>query len=391
MSQPVLQVSAKAATSVRQGFPWVYRQELVGAPKGLPGGAVVAVVDAQRNPVGQAFWASTSPIALRLLTRKPVTEQVVDDALFEARLEAAWRRRAALFDRDAFRVVHGEADLLPGLFVDRYGDALVMQALSEGADVRKERLARSLAKVTGLRRIVCRDDGSGRDFEGLPREKRHLLGEGDHARYHEGPNVLSIDLLADAKTGGFLDQLDNHLVAGRLARGEALDTFSYHGGFALSLARSCEQVIAVEQDEQAAARARANVEANGLRNVTVQHANAFDVLRGFADEGRRFDTVVVDPPGLAKRKQGLAVARRAYHELNVRALKLLRPEGLLVSCSCSGKVSRALFDEVVHDAAKDAKRTVQILERRGAGIDHPVLPGLPESEYLKAWFVRVIG
>lgn len=391
MSQPAVLVSAKAATALRQGSPWVYRQDVAAAPRELEGGGVVAVLDPQRNPIGQAFWAARSPIALRLLTRRPASEQPVDDAFFAARLEAAWRRRSSLFERDAFRVVHGEADLLPGLFVDRYGDALVVQTLSQGADARKIRFAEQLASITGLGRVVCRDDGSGRDFEGLLRETRHLLGTGARATYHEGPNQLEIDLLADAKTGGFLDQVDNHLTAGRLAHGEALDTFSYHGGFALALARSCASVIAVEQDELAAGRARANMAANGLTNVDVRHANAFDLLRGFADEGRRFDTVVIDPPGLAKRKQGLQVARRAYHELNLRALKLLRPEGLLVSCSCSGKVSRALFDELVLDAARDAKRTVQILERRGAGLDHPVLPGLPETEYLKAWFVRVLA
>ncbi len=390
--KPTVMVSANAAKSLRLGYPWCYRTEVVEWPReSLPRGALVDVVDPQKNFIGQAFTAAKSPIALRLVSRKSSRDEPVNDALFRARLALAWQRRDSLFNRDAFRVVHGESDLLPGLFVDRYGDALTLQTLSDGADVRKEQWAAMLVEITGCKTVVCRDDGSGREWEGLPREKRVLLGEGaTTVRYHEGEHVFEIDLLRDAKTGSFLDQLDNHVRAGELARGEALDTFSYHGGFALALSRRCTSVIAVEQDEQAAGRARANVEANGRKNVTVQQGNAFDVLRGFADEGRKFDTVVIDPPGLAKRKEGLAVAKKAYHELNVRALKLLRPEGLLVTCSCSGKVTRAIFEDIVRGAAADAKKTVQILERRGAGLDHPPLAALPESEYLKAWFLRVL-
>lgn len=386
---PSVMISANAAKSMRLGYPWCYRTEVVRWPQdALAPGAIVDVVDPQKNPIGQAFSASKSPIALRLVSRKA---EPIDARFFRARLEAAWKRRESLFNRDAFRVVHGEADLLPGVFVDRYGDALTLQTLSEGASVRRDELARLLLEVTGLKTVVSRDDASGREWEGLPREKKVLLGSGETlTSYHEGENVFEIDLMNDAKTGSFLDQLDNHVRAGELARGEALDTFSYHGGFALGLAQRCKSVIAVEQDPQAATRARHNAEANGRRNVKVENANAFDVLRAFDDEGRRFDTVVIDPPGLAKRKEGIAVAKKAYHELNVRALKLLKPDGLLVTCSCSGKVTRQIFEEIVIGAASDVKRSVQLLERRGAGIDHPPLASLPETEYLKAWFLRVL-
>ncbi len=388
---PVAVVSQKGARLLRRGSPWCYRTEVTALPKDLPPGAVVDVVDAQQNPVGQALAARTSPIALRLVTRRPSSEEAVDDGFFRARLEASVRRRAPLASRDAYRVVHGEGDLLPGLFVDRYAHALTLQTLSEGLDARKARLAELLLELTGATTVVCRDDASGRDFEGLPRERRVLLGPGPTAAgYHEGENRFEIDLLEDSKTGGFLDQVDNHLRAGQLGRGEALDAFSYHGGFALALARGCSSVLAVEQDAAAAAKARANAQANGRGNVTVEAGNAFDVLRRFADEGRRFDTVVLDPPGLAKRKEGLEAARRAYHELNLRAFKLLRPDGLLVTCSCSGRMTRALFEETVLAAAGDAKRSVQLLERRGAGVDHPVLGALPETEYLKAFFLRAL-
>lgn len=388
---PTVRVSPKGAKSLRRGNPWLYRQELTEAPKGDTPGAVVAVVDPQGNPIGQAFYARKSPLALRLLTRKSPAEESVDDAFFRHRLEASLARRSSLKGRDGLRLVHGEADLLPGLFVDRYGAGLSLQTLSEGMDARKETLARMLVELTGATHVVCRDDASGRDFEGLQREVRLLHGTGEaRFSYHEGENLFEVDLLGDMKTGAFLDQVDNHLRAGELARGEALDLFSYHGGFALSLSRTCDSVLAVEQDAKAAERARENAARNGRTNVTVDNANAFDVLRKFADSGRKFDTVVLDPPGLAKRREGLATALRAYHELNLRALKCLKPDGLFVTCSCSGKLSREAFEEMVLSAAADAKRSVQILERRGAGLDHPVLGGLPETEYLKAWYVRAL-
>jgi 23S rRNA (cytosine1962-C5)-methyltransferase len=390
-SLPVARVSLKGAKSLRRGSPWLYRTELVEPPAGEGRGQVVAVVDPQGNPIGQAFYAQRSPLALRLLTRRPATEEPADEAFFRRRLEAALARRAPLKHRDGVRLVHGEADLLPGLFVDRYGAGLTLQTLSEGMDARKEWIARVLVALTGATHVVCRDDASGRDFEGLARQVVLLHGTGEaRFTYHEGENRFEVDLLGDMKTGAFLDQVDNHLRAGELARGEALDLFSYHGGFALSLSRTCESVLAVEQDPKASERIQANAARNGRTNVTVENANAFDVLRRFSESGRRFDTVVLDPPGLAKRREGLATALRAYHELNLRALKCLKPEGLLVTCSCSGKLDREGFERMVISAAEDARRPVQILERRGAGLDHPVLANLPETEYLKALYVRAL-
>ncbi|RKI05145.1 class I SAM-dependent rRNA methyltransferase [Corallococcus sp. AB038B] len=390
-SLPTARVSLKGAKTLRRGTPWVYRTELTDAPATDAPGAVVAVVDPQGNPIGQALYARRSPLALRLLTRKGPNEEKVDDAFFIRRLEAALARRAVLPGRDGLRLVHGEADLLPGFFVDRYGQGLTVQTLSEGMDARKEMLARALVERTGASHVVCRDDASGRDFESLPREVRLLHGEGAaRFTYHEGDNRFEVDLLGDMKTGAFLDQVDNHLRAGELGRGEALDCFSYHGGFALALAKHCTSVLAVEQDAKASARIQTNAEANGRANVKVENGNAFDVLRRFDQEGRRFDTIVLDPPGLAKRREGLATALRAYHELNLRALRCLKPDGLLVTCSCSGKLDRQGFESMVLDAAADAKRPVQILERRGAGLDHPVLAGLTETEYLKALYVRAL-
>lgn len=384
-----VKVTLQGAQRLRALHPWCYRQDVTSAPDRLPPGAVVRVLDPQGNPVGQAFWAHKSPLALRLLTRDAPE---VDDAFFRDRLARAVARRGSMAGREALRLVHGEADLLPGFFADRYGRGLTVQSLSEGADARKEQWARWLLELTGCTHAVLRDDASGRDFEGLPREARSLHGDPPFRfAYQEGPNRFEVDLLQDMKTGSFLDQADNHLRAGELGAGEALDCFSYHGGFALALAAGrCTRVLAVEQDPVAAERARANAAANGRSNVEVQAANAFDVLHAFDREGRRFDTVVVDPPGLAKRREGVKTALRAYRELNLRALRCLKPDGLLVTCSCSHKVSREAFEEVVLAAARDAKRAVQVLERRGAGIDHPALGTLPETEYLKALFVRAL-
>ncbi|NTX39059.1 class I SAM-dependent rRNA methyltransferase [Myxococcus sp. CA033] len=388
---PVARTTPKGAKSLRTGNPWLYRTELAAPPDVTGPGAVVLVVDSQGNPIGQALYARRSPLALRLLTRKPPREQPVNDLFFRRRLEAALARRSSLSGRDGLRLVHGESDQLPGLFVDRYGKGLTLQTLSEGMDARKESLAKMLVELTGATHVVCRDDASGRDFEGLPRESRFLHGEGESRfTYHEGDNRFEVDLLGDMKTGAFLDQVDNHLRAGELARGEALDLFSYHGGFALALARNSESVLAVEQDEKAAARIGENARANNRTNVSVENANAFDVLKRFDSQSRRFDTIVLDPPGLAKRREGLETALRAYHELNLRALRCLNPDGLLVTCSCSGKLDRAGFEEMLLGAAADAKRPIQILERRGAGLDHPVLGGLQETEYLKALYVRAL-
>jgi 23S rRNA (cytosine1962-C5)-methyltransferase len=384
---PTVRVSADAARALRHLRPWVWRKDVLEAPA-APGGWVVAVLDPRGQHAGQALWAEKSPLALRLLTRRPPSEEPVDAAWFRGRLQASIARRAS-FGRESLRLVHGEADGLPGLFVDRYRDRLVLQTLSEGMDTRKEMLAALLEELTSAVQVVCRDDGSGRDFEQLPRESRVLRGPREtEAEWREGENVFRTDLLHGMKTGAFLDQAENHLRAGGLARGRALDAFSYHGGFALALSARCDSVIALEQDPAAVARLRENVQRNGRRNVEAREANAFDVLHQLDRDGERFDTVVLDPPGLAKRKEGPRTAMRAYRELNVRALRLLRAGGLLVTCSCSGKVKPPDFEEMLLGAADDVRRPIQILERRGPAADHPALGGLPETEYLKAFFVR---
>ncbi len=385
MHAPTVTVSQKGAARARAGHPWIFRGDVTQAPPGLISGAEVRIADARTNFIARGFWAAKSPIALRVLSR---TDSALDEELLSTRIRRAFERRRALFPKaDAFRVVHGEADLLPGYFADLYGGIAAVQHLSEWAEARREQLARLLVEVTSARAVVARDDGSARDFEQLPRRAEPLFGADFRAEYHEGEVALEVDLLADHKTGGYLDQRENHLRAGELARGLALDAFCYHGGFALQLARKAAHVLAIDQDAAAVQRTRKNAEKNGLSNLEVRAQNAVEALRALDQEGRKFDTIVLDPPAFAKRKEGVDGALRAYREINYRAVRLLAPGGLLVTCSCSGRVTPELFGEVVAWAAQEAKRPLQLLERRGAARDHPPLVGVPETEYLKAFFL----
>ena len=383
---PGVTLSPRGATRARSGHPWIFRADVQSSPPGLASGAEVRLADARGNFIARAFWAERSPIALRILSRR---DEPLDDAFLRDRIERSVSRRRALFPgADACRAVHGEADLLPGYFADLYGDVVSVQHLAEWAEVRREALARMVAEVCGARAVVARDDGSSRDFEMLPRRTDTLLGKPPVVgTYHEGDLTLTVDLLEDHKTGGYLDQRENHLRAGELARGQALDAFCYHGGFALQLARRAGHVVAIDQDASAVARTRENAQRNGLGNVEVRAANAVEQLRALDKEGRKFDVVVLDPPAFAKRRDGLQGALRAYKEINYRAIRLLAPGGLLVTCSCSGKVTPQIFGEVIEWAAQEAKRPLQVLERRGASRDHPPLLGVPETDYLKCWFL----
>jgi 23S rRNA (cytosine1962-C5)-methyltransferase len=384
MQAPTVTVTQKGAARARAGHPWIFRADVARAPE-LASGAEVRIADARGNFIARGFWAAKSPIALRVLSR---ADSALDEELLATRLRRAYQRRREMFPAaDAFRVTHGEADLLPGYFVDFYDGVVAVQHLAEWAEIRREQLARLVVEITSASAVVARDDGSGRDFEQLPRRAEPLFGSAFRARYREGEIALEVDLLADHKTGGYLDQRENHLRAGELARGEALDAFCYHGGFALQLARKATHVIAIDQDAAAVHRTRENAERNGLRNLEARAQSAVEALRGFDKEGRRFDTIVLDPPAFAKRKEGLEGALRAYREINYRAVRLLAPGGLLVTCSCSGRVTGEMFGEVVAWASQEAKRPLQLLERRGAGRDHPPLVGVPETEYLKAFFL----
>jgi len=392
-------VSSRGASRIGGGHPWVFRADVVRGPKhdaGDGGPALVRVLDGRGRPLGVATWAARPRLALRMVARAGQPEPTDLLALVEERLDAALARRQALhLDRDAYRVAHAESDLLPGLVVDRYADAAVVQTTSVAMSAARDEIAAAVRRRLDARVVVCRDDGSARDFEELPRFSGVVAGGGDtRVVYRLGPNRLETDLLRDHKTGGFLDQADNHAAVAALAPpgARALDAFTHHGGFALALARGGGEVLAIDEDADAAARASANARRNELANLRVERGNAFDLLRAFEGRGERFDVVVLDPPALAKRggPQGLTAAARAYKELVLRGARLTRAGGLLVACSCSGRVTRAHWDEICADAIADAGRTAQVLSRAGAGRDHPELFGVPETAHLKVWAFRVL-
>lgn len=391
-------VNARGRARLSTGHPWIYRQDVLEGPSqdaGNGGPALVAVLDERKRPLAIASWAAQSPIALRILERRESISALPDFLpLVTQRFEAALAWRQGLgFDRDGIRLVHGEGDNLPGLFIDRYADAVVIQTTSVAMNAIRPALAGWLRERLNARLVITRDDGSARDFEGLPRLAEVSAGQGStEVVYRLGRNHLLADLLTDSKTGGFLDQADNHawVAAWTKPGARCLDAFTYHGGFALAMARQGGPVLASDQDAQAAARAQANARRNQLPNLEVRQADAFALLRTLEADKQRFDVVVLDPPALAKRQAGDQAALRAYQEIILRGLRITQPGGIAVACSCSGRISREQFDQVVTSAAAQSGRAIQILERRGAGRDHPELAGVSETGHLKCWILRVL-
>jgi len=386
--EPAVTITRRGAERLASGHPWIYRSDVEKAPAELPAGEVVAVVDGRRRFLAKAFWSARSQIALRVVTRD---EEPVDEAFLGGRLHSALELRQRTFPGEpSLRLVHGEADLLPGLVVDRYGEVAVLQTLIPATDRRKAFFADLLLQVAGVRAVVERNDVRVRGLEGLPLTKGVLRGQAPETlEYREGAARMKLDLLGGQKTGAFLDQRENRLRAGEYAQGRCLDCFSYAGAFALQLAAKAEQVTAVEMQAPAAAQARENAALSGAARLEVVEQNAFDYLHDEAEKPPSWDLVVLDPPAFAKNKASLPAARRGYKEINLRAMHLLKPGGMLISASCSYHVTTAMLEEILLDAARDVGRPVQILERRGASRDHPVLLGLPETQYLKCFILRL--
>lgn len=387
MTEPKISITRRGADRLARGHLWIYRSDVEKAPAILAGGEVVAIVDGRGRFLAKAFWSSRSQIALRVVTRE---EEPVNENFIARRLSSAIRLRQRAFGDERFvRVVHGDADLLPGLVVDRYGEVAVLQTLVPATEQRKWFIADFLWTALELSCVVERNDVKVRELEGLPQVKGVLKGAlPETIEYREGPVRMSLDVLGGQKTGAFLDQRENHLRVGEYAKGRCLDCFAYGGGFALHLAQRAERVVAVEMQAPAAQLARRNAELNETKNLEVVEANAFDYLRDRAEEEPQYDLVVLDPPAFAKNKSSLPAACRGYKEINLRALQILKPGGILVSCSCSYHLSEQMLEEIILDAAQDAGRAVQLLERRGAGRDHPVLLGVPETRYLKCLVLR---
>jgi 23S rRNA (cytosine1962-C5)-methyltransferase len=378
-------INVVGAERLISGHLWVFRPQILrGEPED---GAVVRVTDQRGRFLGMAFHSAQSAIALRLLSRD---ECAIDgDFLRKLLRTARARREFHLPGVTAYRLVHGEADGLPGTIVDVYGSHLVLQTLTAGSEHLLGPLEEALAEVMAPDSILLRNDPAVRRLEGLPREVRQLRGTTPQ-RLHvrEGSIHLTADCWHGQKTGLFLDQRENRIAIEALGGRQVLDCFSYEGAFALHAATFAEQVTAVDVSRDALLQVEAHAEMNGLANIRAVEGNAFDVLRSYAVGGQRFDLVILDPPAFAKNKAALEGALRGYKEINLRALKLLMPGGRLVTSSCSYHMNEQRFEAMLRDATADARRTVRVLARRGQAADHPVLLGVPETSYLKSWVLE---
>ena len=380
MATPTAVVSARGATRWRQGHPWIFRSDVVRFPDADAG--AVHVEDPRGRPIGTALWSPRSEIALRMVDRDAVA---LDRPWWTRHLQGAIARRDPLRRHSsACRLVHAEGDALPSLICDRYDRWLVVQCLSAGLAAYTDLIADILAEATRCEGILARHDVAARDREGLPRETTLLRGDVPReVDIHEhGVHYLAAPWTGQ-KTGAFLDQREHRHRIGQLARGRALDCFAYHGSFALHMARRAEHVTAVDSSAAALERARENARRNALANVTCVEADAFDDLRARARAGERFETIVLDPPAFAKNRPALPAALRGYHEINVQALRLLAPGGLLLTASCSYHLTKPLFLGMLQDAAADSGRRVVLRELLGQPDDHPELLTVPETGYLK--------
>jgi 23S rRNA (cytosine1962-C5)-methyltransferase len=388
VTRPAVKVSPRGASRLKNGHVWVYRSDIVSTGGASPG-SFVTVTDHRGKPIGTAFYSSTSQIAIRLISQDAVAD--VPGLLRERIAEAIVYREPVVRDTDAYRVIFSEGDGLPGIIVDRYSDVLSLQILTQAVDsddVRRT-LISELSDRLKPSSIVERVDPRVRELESLPaRDSGLIFGEKTSTIVRMNGVQFHHDALEGQKTGAFLDQRDNYAAVAQFAHGDALDAFCYQGGFALHLAPHCSSVTGVDSSRPALEAADRNATLNG-REVEWIEANAFDLLRDYSASDHHYDTIVLDPPAFAKTKRDLDAAMRGYKELNLRALKMLRPGGFLVSCSCSYHVSPTDFVEMLASAAQDAHRRVRIVELRGQAKDHPVVPGIPETAYLKCAIVWV--
>jgi 23S rRNA (cytosine1962-C5)-methyltransferase len=381
-------VSGKGEARIARGHPWIFRSDVVKDGGATPG-AVVRVANPRGKPLGFAFWSSRSEIRLRMIERG----ETLPETFLQDRLERAlrWRETVAA-GADAYRVVHGEGDLLPSLVVDRYRDYLSIQTLSQGTERAKGEIVAVLVDLLRPKGIVERNDPKVRRLEGLEPAVSVVHGEVPAmVEVSEGDVRFRVDLMKGQKTGLFLDQRENHLAARAYARGRVLDGFTYDGGFALQVARQAEEVTAVDLSAESLERVKANAALNELANVTTRDANVFDVLRSLDDHSERFDTVILDPPAFAKSRDAVEKAARGYKEINLRALRILKPGGCLITCSCSYHIHEDDFEAILAGAAADAGVAVTVVEKRRQARDHPILLGVPETCYLKCFVLRKLA
>jgi 23S rRNA (cytosine1962-C5)-methyltransferase len=387
-AEPSVALSTRGATRLQARHPWVYRSDIT-EEKDVPPGALVRVLDPRGKFLGTALYSSSSQIAIRMISHGSVADL---PALVAERIRAAIAYRKDLVaNTEAYRVVFSEADFLPGLIVDRYNDVLTLQILTQAMDAApvREAILQTLRDELRPAGIVERVEARIRELEQLPPLPSALLwGEKSSTEFSMNAIRFHYDALEGQKTGAFLDQRENYAAAAEYAHGEALDAFCYRGGFALHMAGKCSNVTGVDSSRPALEMAEKNALLNG-RELEWIEANAFDLLREYAAAGHHYDTIVLDPPAFAKTKRDLEKALGGYKELNLRAMKMLRPGGILVTCSCSFHVSPADFLKVVADAAQDAHKSLRVVEHRGASKDHPVLLNVPETGYLQCLILSV--
>lgn len=387
MPEAQVVITQRGAERIFAGHLWVYRSDIRGAEAG-PGDAV-RICDERGRFLGRGFYSERSQISLRVITREDVP---IDRNFLLARIRtaAAFRDRF-VEDTQVYRLVYGEADQFPSLVVDRYADWLVMQTLSQATDRRKVEIVDILRELFSPKGIVERNDPKVRLLEGLEQNVSVLAGD-------VPPEIIAVengvrfhyDLMKGQKTGAFLDQRENRRASALYASGEVLDCFTYNGGFALTIAGRCQRVEAIDLSPAAIEAGRRNQELNQVTNVTFREGNAFDVLKQYDEQGRQFDMILLDPPAFAKNRASVPAARRGYKEINLRSLKLLRPGGYLVTCSCSHHIPEHLFLEILAEAANDARRQTVVVERRTQARDHPILLTVPETHYLKCLIIKVL-
>ncbi|HEX4748248.1 MAG TPA: class I SAM-dependent rRNA methyltransferase [Bryobacteraceae bacterium] len=383
-----VRVNRKGADRIESGHLWIFASDVVDAGNAGPGDAV-RIVDPKGRAMGIAHYSSTSQIALRFLTHKP---EEVDVDFLSSRIAAAFKhRRRVVRDSDAYRLIHAEGDLLPGLVVDRYGDYLVAQFLDQGMDKLMPEIVSALNNVIHPNGIVARNDVAVRAKENLPQEVKIIWGEvPDEVEVRMNGLLYRANLKEGQKTGIFLDQRENYVAARAFARGRALDCFCATGGFALHLAGVCETVEAVDSSRPTLDVAKKNAEINGLANIQFRDADVLEYLPGLVASRQKFDIVVIDPPAFTKSRGAVEGASRGYKEINLRALRLLDRGGVLASCSCSHHMSEAHLLEIIAAAALDCGKTLRVLERRTQSQDHPILLTVPETHYLKCLILEVI-
>jgi 23S rRNA (cytosine1962-C5)-methyltransferase len=376
-----LTLTSKGLSWFSKGHPWVYRNDLEKIQDAAPG-SIVALEKKSGGFLAQGFYSDRSKIAFRLLSRSP---EFIDRDFWEKRVQRAHQYRRSVVEKaNAYRIVYGETDGIPSLIVDRYGNHFALQTLSQGTELLTSLFADILSQLFRPSSIVLRNDLAVRKLEGLPQEKKVLLGPlPGKIEVYEGTIRYLVDPWTGQKTGAYLDQRENRTTAARYLRGDILDAFCYQGLFALHAARSSRQVIGVDSSPEAVEHAEENARLNAQANVKFRRENVFDFLKEEVEKGARYDGIILDPPAFAKSKENVPSAVRGYKELNLRAIRLLNPGGILVTSSCSYNLSESKFLDILKECERDSGATLRIIEKRGQSADHPILLSFPESYYLK--------